>query len=49
MMTSIDLLKKNYASPEISVENIAVESGFAASDGIGTQELEEESYSIQWE
>lgn len=49
MMKSIDLLKKNYASPEISVENIAVERGFAASDGIGTQKLEEESYSIQWE
>ena len=43
--------KKVYASPVISEEIVAVESGFAASgeDGIGTQSLHEETYSIQWQ
>lgn len=46
-----ELMKKVYASPVISEEIVAVESGFAASgeEGIGTQSLKEETYSIQWQ
>lgn len=45
-----ELMKKGYASPVISEEIVAVESGFAASgEGIGTQSLNEETYSIQWQ
>ena len=56
-----ELMKKVYASPVISEEIVAVESGFeeivavesgfAASgeEGIGTRSLNEETYSIQWQ
>lgn len=49
-MKSIDLPRIGYASPEISVETLEVENGFAASgETFGTKELGEESYSFEWE
>lgn len=38
----------NYVSPEISATVIMPEKGFAASEGFGTKELEEESFSFEW-
>ncbi len=39
------LIKNEYVGPEISVIDMAVESGFATS----TQELYEDDIDIQWE
>lgn len=41
-------LIENYAAPEISVEDIIVEAGFAAS-GINTRDLTLDEYDIMWE
>ncbi len=43
-MRQTELFKKDYVSPEISSEDIAVENGFAAS----TQELTDDPDAIMW-
>lgn len=43
-MKTKELIAKDYAAPEISVEVVAAEAGFAAS----TQDLTTDEYSIQW-
>ena len=48
-MKTIDLKKTGYVSPEVSVEDIAVENGFAASPGTGnTQDLFDDPETIGW-
>lgn len=44
-MKTKELIVKDYAAPEISVEVVAADAGFAAS----TQDLTTDEYSIQWE
>ena len=49
-MKKIYLQEKVYTAPEISVDGIAVETGFAASSGASTSEMEEEYYdNVFWE
>lgn len=48
-MKTKDLFEKEYVSPAVSVEDIAVENGFAASPGTGeTQDLYNDPTTISW-
>ena len=48
-MKRTELKEKVYVSPAVSVEDIAVENGFAASPGTGeTQDLYDDPTTISW-
>lgn len=48
-MKRTELKEKVYVSPAVSVEDIAVENGFAASPGTGnTQDLFDDPETIGW-